>query len=44
MRAWLLMIGAMCAMGQTPDLSGDAKAIAKIPEAMRRELMALGLL
>ena len=26
------------------DLSGDAKAIAKIPEAMRRELMSLGLI
>ncbi|MEZ5924561.1 MAG: DUF1489 domain-containing protein [Hyphomicrobiaceae bacterium] len=27
-----------------PDLSGDAKAIQKIPESMRRELMALGLI
>jgi hypothetical protein len=27
-----------------PDLDGDAKAIAQIPEAMRRELVALGLI
>jgi hypothetical protein len=27
-----------------PDLGGDAKAIAQIPEKMRRELMALGLI
>jgi hypothetical protein len=27
-----------------PDLGGDSKAIAKIPESMRRELMALGLI
>jgi hypothetical protein len=27
-----------------PDLGGDAKAIARIPEAMRRELVALGLI
>jgi hypothetical protein len=27
-----------------PDLGSDAKAIAQIPESMRRELMALGLI
>lgn len=27
-----------------PDLGGDAKAIAQIPDGMRRELMALGLI